>query len=84
MRPAECNVLRDWASSYGAAVRQQEIAKRPPWPHMAQSEFMYRRQRELLETNGCIAFDGHVNTTERVAETELEEDEADLFNESSD
>lgn len=75
MRSAECN-----ASSYGAAVRQQDnkrYAKRPAWPHMAHSEFMYRRQYELLETTGSIAFDVHVNTTEHVAETELGEDEAD-------
>ena len=44
---------------------------------MAHSEFMYRRQCELLETTGCVAFDGHVITTKRVAETELGEDEAD-------
>mgnify|MGYP000294305243 CR=1 FL=1 len=44
---------------------------------MAHSEFMYRRQYELLDTTGCIAFDGHVNTTERVAETEVGEAETD-------
>ena len=44
---------------------------------MAHSEFMYRRQCELLETIGCVAFEGYVNTTERVAET-------DMFDESSD
>ena len=44
---------------------------------MAHSEFMYRRQYELLETIGCVAFEGYVNTTERVAETEVGEDEAD-------
>lgn len=68
MRPAECNALRDWASFYGAGVRQQEIRQETT---MALHEFMYKRQCELLETTGCIAFDGHVNTTERVAETEL-------------
>ena len=52
-------------------------AKKPPWRDMAHSEFIYQRQCELLETAMCIAFDGHVNTTERVAETELGEDEAD-------
>lgn len=44
---------------------------------MAHSEFMYRRQYELLETIGCVAFEGYVNTTERDVETELREAEAD-------
>ena len=77
MRPVECNALGDWACSYGAAVRHERYAKRPPWPHMVHSEFMYRRRYELLETIGCVAFEGYVNTTERVAETEIGEDEAD-------
>jgi len=38
---------------------------------------MYRRQYELLEATGRVAFDGYVNTTERVAETEVGEDEGD-------
>jgi len=79
MRPAECNALRDWASSYGAAVRQQEIRQETTMaPHgTLWVQFMYRRQYELLEATGRVAFDGYVNTTERVAETEVGEDEGD-------
>ena len=38
MSPADCNALRNWASSYGAAVRQRNNAKRPPWHVMAHSQ----------------------------------------------
>ena len=41
------------------------------------------RQCEVLETGVCIAFDGHVSTTESVAESELG-DEADEFDDSND
>lgn len=78
MRPAECNALRDWASSYEAAVRQQEIRQETTMaPHGTLWVYVPKAVYELLETIGCVAFEGYVNTTERDVETELREAEAD-------
>ena len=48
MSPADCNALRNWASSYGAAVRQRtERQETTMAPHGTLPEFMYQRQCEI-------------------------------------
>ena len=44
-RQADCDALRDWASSYGATVRQETTMAR----HGTLLEFMYQRQCEISE-----------------------------------
>ena len=75
---ADSNALRDWVSSYGAAVRQETTMAR----HGTLPEFMYQRQCEISEIPVSIAFDKH--DTQAVIEHELEEDLLDEFDESSD
>ena len=50
MRPADCNALRDWASSYGAAVRQRTVGQETTTArHGTLPEFMHQRQCEVAE-----------------------------------
>ena len=82
MCQADSDALRDWASSYEAAVRQQTVrqettmARRGTLP-----EFMYQRQCEISENPVFIAFDKH--DTYSLMEHRLEEDQSDEFDESS-
>lgn len=87
MCPADCDALRDWASSYGAAVRQRTVRQETTMArHGTLPEYMYQRQCEISENPASIAFEEEVNVGEAAAENELqlEEDEADEFDESSD
>ena len=57
---ADSNALRDWASSYGAAVRQQTVRQETTMArHGTLPEFMYQRQCEISEIPVSIAFDKH-------------------------
>ena len=85
MRPADCDALRDWASSFGAAVRQRTVRQETTMArHGTLPEFMYERQFEILERPVATAFYEQGNTADAAKETELEEDEADEFDQSSD
>ena len=45
MRPADCDALRDWASSFRAAVRQRTVRQETTMErHDTLTEFMYQRQ----------------------------------------
>ena len=48
--PADCNALRNWASSYEAAVRQRTVRQETTMArHGTLPEFMYQRQREISD-----------------------------------
>ena len=50
MSPADCNALRNWASSYGAAVRQRTVRQETTMArHGTLPEFMYQRQCEISD-----------------------------------
>ena len=50
MSPADCNALRNWESSYGAAVRQQTVHQETTMArHGTLPEFMYQRQCEISD-----------------------------------
>ena len=50
MRPAHCDALRHWASSYGAAVRQRTVRQETTMArHGTLPEFMHQRQWEVAE-----------------------------------
>ena len=85
MRQADCDALRDWASSYGAAVRQRTVRQETTMArHGALPEFMYQRQCKIAEKPVSIAFDKQGNTPDASRENDLNEDEEDDFDESSD
>ena len=86
MSSADCNALRDWASSYGAAVRQRTVRQETTMAkHGTLPEFMYQRQCNISENPVSIAFDERVNRVEDANENNSEEDESDAeFDESSD
>ena len=88
MSPADCNALRNWASSYGAAVRQRTVRKETTMArHGTLPEFMYQRQCEISDKPVSITFDEQVNTADAAAAApaaELDDDEADEYDESSD
>ena len=90
MSPADCNVLRNWAPSYGAAVRQRTVRQETTMAHHGTlPEFMYQRQCEISDKPVSIAFDEQVNTADAAAAAaaptaELDDDEADEYDESSD
>ena len=81
MSPADRNALRNWASSYGAAVRQRTVRKGTTMArHGTLPEFMYERQSEISDKPVSIAFDEQVNTADAAAAAptaELDDDEAD-------
>ena len=75
MRPADCDALRDWASSYGAAVRQRTVRQETTMArHGTLPEFMHQRQCEVAEKPLSIAFDAQVITAEAVTENETVEE----------
>ena len=50
MSPADCNALRNWASSYRAAVRQRTVRQETTMArHGTLPEFMYQRQCEISD-----------------------------------
>ena len=85
MRPADCDALRDWASSYGAAVRQRTVRQETTMArHGTLPEFMHQRHCEVAEKPISIAFDAQVSTAEAVTENETVEEAEDEFDESRD
>ena len=85
MRPADCDALRDWASSYGATVRQRTVHQKTTVArHGTLPEFMHQRQCEVAEKLISVAFDAQVSTAEAVTENETVEEAEDEFDESSD
>ena len=81
MRPADCDALRDWTSSYGAAVRQRTVRQETTMArHGTLPEFMHQRQCEKPISN---AFDAQVSTVEAVTENEMVKEAEDEFVESS-
>ena len=80
MRPADCDALRDWPSSYGVAVRQRTVRQETTMArHGTLPEFMYQRQCEVAEKPISIAFDAQVSTAEAVTENETVEEAEDDF-----
>ena len=72
MSKAHCDVMRDWASSYGAAVRQRTVRQETTMAkHGTLPEYMYQRH--------CISAEQAIN----VSFEETEEEEA-RINESGD
>ena len=44
MSKANCDIMRDWASAYRAAVRQRTVRQKTPMAkHGTQPEFIYQR-----------------------------------------
>ena len=85
IRQADCDALRDWASSYGAAVIQRAVRQETTMArHGTLPEFMYQRQCEISEKPVSIAFDKQGNTADAARGNDLDEDEKDYFDESSD
>ena len=85
MRPADCDGLRDWESSYGAAIRQRSVRQETTMArHGTLPEFMNQRQCEVAEKPISIAFDAQVSTAEAVTENETVEETEHEFDESSD
>jgi len=88
MSPADYDALRNWASSYGAAVRQRTVRRETTMArHGTLPEFMYQRQCEISDKPVSIAFDEQVNTADAAAAAptaELDDDEVDEYDESSD
>ena len=77
--------VRDWASSYGAAVRQRTVRQETTMArHGTLLEFMHQRQCQVAEKPISIAFDARVSTAEAVRENETVEEAEDEFEESSD
>ena len=73
--------MRDWASSYGAAVRQRTVrqdAKRGTLP-----EYMYQRQCIASDEPVVIAFDDKVSKSSDAIKRDSEE-EVEEFDSSSD
>ena len=71
MRPAHCDALRDWASSYGAAVRQNTVRQETTMArHGTLPEFTYQRQCQIAERPISIALDARVSTSAAATENE--------------
>ena len=75
----DCDSLRDWAASYGAAVRQRTVRQETTMArHGTLPEFMYQRQCEIFENPVSIAFDVQSDDTlDDAAVNQLEEEEGD-------
>lgn len=79
MCQVDCDSLRDWAASYGAAVRQRTVPQETTMTrHGTLPEFMYQRQCEIFENPVSIAFDVQSDdTSDDAAVNQLEEEEGD-------
>lgn len=87
MCSADCDALRDWTSSYGAAVRRRIVRQETTMAqHGTFPEFMYQRQCEIAEEPIYIyiAFVEQINTAEAVTENEMAEEAGDEFGERND
>ena len=85
MRPADCDALGDWASSYDAAARQRTVHKETTMARQGTlPEFMYQRQCEIAEKPISTDFDARVSTADAVTQNETVEEAEDEFDESID
>ncbi|CAB3990794.1 Hypothetical predicted protein, partial [Paramuricea clavata] len=75
MSQANCDVLRNWASSYGAAVRQRTVRQETTMAkHGTLPEFMYQRKCVTLDTPVTIeSGECRVEVAEQDAEDDLAE-----------
>ena len=83
MSQADCDLLRNWASSYGAAVRQRTVRQETTMAkHGTLPEFIY--QRQCVTSDKPIAF-ALGQDDERLDNAEVDDEEIeDDFNSSSD
>lgn len=85
-----CNILQNWASTHGAAVRQRTVQQETTMAkHCNLPEFMYQRQCVSLDSPIVIDSVEHgvANTTETAdqgQDGELHEEFGDEFNPTSD
>lgn len=81
----DCDALRDWATSFGPAVRQRTGRQETTMVrHGTPPEFMYQRQYEVFDMPVRYAFDEKSNTSEAATGKELEEEETEEFDQRSD
>jgi len=72
MPQADCNLMRNWASSYGAAVRQRTVRQETTMAqHGSLPEFIYQRQ--------CVASDEAVTLTTFASEQAEGPEENSMF-----
>ena len=97
MSKPNCEALRDWASSYGAAVRQRTVRQETTMAkHGTLPEYMYQRQcitsdrpiniifeKEIRSINESVA-ENTAEMSEDINEQELSELEDPEYDESSD
>ena len=77
---ADCEILRNWASSYGAAVRQRTVRQETTMAkHGTLPEFMYQRECVALDNPVTITSAQHAGAkaTETVDDQIAEDDTAD-------
>ena len=77
---ADCEILRNWASSYGAAVRQRTVRQETTMAkHGTLPEFMYQRECVTLDNPVTITSAQHaaVKSPETVDDQTAEDDTAD-------
>lgn len=81
----DCDALRDWVTSFGAAVRQRtRLQETTMVRHDTLPEFMYQTQYEVFDMPVPYAFDEKSNTSEASTGNELEEEETEEFDQRSD
>ncbi len=90
MSQADCDVLRNWVSSYGAAVRQRTVRQETTMAkHGTLPEFMYQRHCVMLDqpitfVSGDPEQDMDNNTTETTDVADNDSEIIDEFDPSSD
>lgn len=90
MSQADCDVLRNWVSSYGAAVRQRTVRQETTMAkHGTLPEFMYQRHCVMLDqpitfVSGYPEQDMDNNTTETTDVADNDSEIIDEFDPSSD
>ena len=93
MPQADCDLMRNWASSYGAAVRQRTVRQETTMAkHGTLPEFIYQRQRVASDEPVTLTtFESELaegpekkNSTLLLNEKESDDEMADEFDSSSD
>ena len=91
MSPNDCEIMRGWASTYGAAVRQRTVRQETTMAkHGTLPEFIYQRQLDSV-LKASLNFEEDDNSRSEGGEEQVMEggrketaDEVDEFDESSD
>ena len=91
MSPNDCEIMRGWASTYGAAVRQRTVRQETTMAkHGTLPEFMYQRQLDSVP-KVSLNFEEDDDSRSEGGEEQVMEggrnetaDEVDEFDESSD